>query len=630
MIKNLKNNKSPGIDSIPYELFKYNEIRKILFNMYSKCFMQGKIPSTWRRAIIAPIPKSGNRDQHVPLNYRGISLLSCVSKGFTNILNSRLSSYYETHNLLADEQNGFRPGRTCIDHIFSLTSLIRNRLVNKVDTFCCFIDFQKAFDFVDRELLLYKLLLDNVNGKFYQVIKCIYDSTLASIRINRNYTNWFNINFGVRQGDALSTTLFAIYINDLAKEINDLNCGIGINDSAVSCLFYADDIVLISDSAANLQKQIQCVYNWCNNWKMSINVEKTKVVHFRPKRKSMSTFDFKIGNSDIEIAKHYKYLGIMMDEFLNFETTVELLAGAANRALGSIISKFNNIRNVGYKTFKKLYHTNICPILDYSSGVWGFKKYKSCDKVQYRAIRYYLGVHNKAPLLSLQGDMGWAESNDRHIVEMFRLWNRFIKLEDGSITKKIFLWDKQNCNQNWSAEVKQILDKIGMSECFHECRIVDLKIVMSKLNEINLSRWKDEIQNKPKLRTYILFKDDLETAMYVKYCENRRRRSLIAQFRSGILQLNIELGRFRNISLENRLCEMCNHGVIENEMHFLCECPAYELNRQSMYNSISHKSPDFEQYTNENKFIHIMKYEWKHLGRYLHSAWDIRSTILYR
>jgi hypothetical protein len=164
MIKKLKRNKAPGIDNIPYEILMNDDVVKILFNLYSKCFSYGLTPSTWLQAIISPIPKGSDKDPFVPTNYRGISLLSCVCKGYTNILNNRLSSYFETLNILVDEQNGFRMKRACIDHIFSITAIIRNRLTCSKSTFSCFIDFKKAFDFVDRKLLLYRLLMYKVNG----------------------------------------------------------------------------------------------------------------------------------------------------------------------------------------------------------------------------------------------------------------------------------------------------------------------------------------------------------------------------------------------------------------------------------------------------------------------------------
>ena len=273
MIKRLKKNKSTGCDNIPYEALMNNDVIKILFNMYSKCFASGINPSEWQKAIISPIPKGGKKDPYIPTNYRAVSLLSCVCKGYTNIINNRLTSYYETFKLHANEQNGFRSGRACIDHIFSITTIIRNRLSSKLPTYACFIDFQKAFDYVDRELLLYRLLLDRVNGKIYKAIKAIYDKTISTIRLNGKFTEWFNINYGVRQGDSLSTTLFSAFINDLANEIKYLNLGIDIDNGKISSLFYADDIVLLANNEEELQTMLNTVKSWCNKWRMTINIK---------------------------------------------------------------------------------------------------------------------------------------------------------------------------------------------------------------------------------------------------------------------------------------------------------------------------------------------------------------------
>jgi hypothetical protein len=189
---------------------------------------------------------------------------------------------------------------------------------------------------------------------------------------------------------------------------------------------------------------------------MSINQEKTNIIHFRPKHSQTTGFTFKFEESPLHLVNQYKYLGIMLSEHLDYGTTAELLAGAANRALGTVINKFNHHRNTGYNIFTKLYFTNVCPILDYCSGVWGFKQIQSCDKVQLRANRYFLGVHNKTPLLSIFGDMGWMETRNRRQLEMLRLWNRLIKMENNRLTKRIFLWDKENATFGWSSELAQI------------------------------------------------------------------------------------------------------------------------------------------------------------------------------
>ena len=122
-----------------------------------------------------------------------------------------------------------------------------------------------------------------------------------------------------------------------------------------------------------------------------------------------------------------------------------------------------------------------------------------------------------------------------------------------------------------------------------------------------------------------------KTEEYVKYCMSRRKRSLMAQFRMGVLPLAIETGRFRGIALEDRICTLCSLNVIENEKHFLVECTMYSSLRNQVFSNIQS-----EMYCNsdlDGKFVYLMTYEWKLVADFLDSAWNllkIRQTILHR
>ena len=95
-----------------------------------------------------------------------------------------------------------------------------------------------------------------------------------------------------RQGDNLAPTLFTLYINDLIPVINELDVGVSICDSKVSILLYADDIVLLSDSPYGVQQQLNILKDWLKTWHMKANVDKTKIVQFRPRttRQSIAIF----------------------------------------------------------------------------------------------------------------------------------------------------------------------------------------------------------------------------------------------------------------------------------------------------------------------------------------------------
>ncbi len=99
------------------------------------------------------------------LNYRCISLLSCIYKVYSGIINARIVKYLEDLDWFVTEQGRFRKGRSCQDPTFSLTFIIRNRHAQHLPTFVAFVDMQQAFDLVDRDLLFLKLLINNIDGK---------------------------------------------------------------------------------------------------------------------------------------------------------------------------------------------------------------------------------------------------------------------------------------------------------------------------------------------------------------------------------------------------------------------------------------------------------------------------------
>ena len=318
VIQNVKMKKAVGFDSIPNEVIKNNrDVISILHMFFNHCFTLGIVPDIWNKAIISPIPKGADKNPYLPLSYRGISLLSCIFILHTGILNNRIVEFTDDFDIMSEEQNGFRKGRSCREHIFVLTSIIRNRMAVNQDTYACFIDLQKAFDWVDRDLLMWKLMHNNIGGKLYKAIKSLYARTLSCIRLNDTYTDWFHTKCGVRQGDTLSPTLFNLYINDFIDELNATELGIKIEGRNVGGLLYADDIVLLAENAEQLQRSLCLFQNWCNKWRLKVNLGKTKVIHFRKKGNKITDFQFKFHDHSIEKVQKCEYLGLYLVENLN-------------------------------------------------------------------------------------------------------------------------------------------------------------------------------------------------------------------------------------------------------------------------------------------------------------------------
>jgi hypothetical protein len=149
--------------------------------------------------------------------------LCICAKIYSGILNKHLLSFIEQTNKFVNEQNGFRPIHSCLDHVFSLTTIIKNNLSKKKDIFVAFIDFRKTFDLINTELLLTKVIQEGVTGKIYFVIKSMLASNKSCVKINELFSDYFEIENGVRQGDSISSTLFALFINDLIHEKTRIN-----------------------------------------------------------------------------------------------------------------------------------------------------------------------------------------------------------------------------------------------------------------------------------------------------------------------------------------------------------------------------------------------------------------------
>jgi hypothetical protein len=586
------------------------------------------VPQKWLQAIVYPIPKDRKNDARIPMNYRGISLLSTLSKVYTSLMNLRLQCFLEKGKILVDEQNGFRKKRSCQDHVFTLTSVVRNRKRQNLSTFSAFIDMRKAFDYVNRNLLLYKLLKTNVDGHMYNAIRALYQNTSACVQINEHFTGWFPTLSGVRQGDNLSPTLFSLFLNDLALELKQMNCGVKISGEDLCILMYADDIVVLSDSEENLQKLLHRVRLWCKRSQLVINEDKSKVIHFRKKVIPRSLYEFKVGNQSLNTVEKYKYLGVVLDEFLDFSKVSDSLAVGGSRALGSINAKFRILKNMGVETYTKLFENCVMPVLHYSAGVWGLQSLHSLQNVQNRAMRFYLGTHKFTPTLGMLGDLGWYPLELYRKIEAVRLWNRFINMSDDRITKKIFMWDVEECQRNWSAEIKKVLYDVQMSECFdnmNTCNIKDLSDVLMKNFEQD---WLEKVQDKVKLRSYKLFKTSFGTEKYLKINLDRSERSFTAQLRLGILPIKIETGRFTRTPVNERLCQLCNSNIVEDENHFLHHCTKYTLEREVLYTKAHMEFEGFQHLSDTEKTIFLFENQGRQIAKYIKRAYNIRFQTI--
>ena len=481
---------------------------------------------------------------------------------------------------------------------------------------------KKAFDGVDRDLMLFKLLRTGINGKLYRTIEDIYSDCKCRLNINGILSEEFVSLCGVRQGDVLSPTLFGIFINDIVEDLKHIDSGIVIDNEVINCLLYADDLALISDTEEHMQDLLNAVSAWSKKWRIKCNYAKCKVVHYRKPRMPRTNYNFQLCGESIDITEQYKYLGIMLHEFLDFQVVANVLANSAQRALGAVIHKYKKLNGLSYSTYTKLFHSCVATVMDYGSEIWGFKDFAKLNTVQQNAIRVYLGLHKFAPIDGFIGDMGWTQAQIRRQVSMIRFWNRLVNMNDSRLTKKVFLHDLALCNSNWSSEIKQVFVGIGETRCFENRCAYSTQAAWAQLHENFVRLWKNNITSKPKLRTYCTFKDQFSVEPYVDILQSRKYRAVCAKIRVGILPLEVETGRWRNIPPERRFCKMCTNNCVEDETPFVFFCDKYTEMRNIFFDQVTQLLPAVNLWNSSNvvKWQTIMCAEVIRITcKYLHS-----------
>ena len=602
-VSKAKCNKTPGLDGMVYDVFKNQASISLLTRLFNLCFSNRRVPDAWLQALIYPLPKSPTNDPRVPLNYRGISLLSAVSKLYTSTLNTRLSKFSEENDLIVDEQNGFRKDRSCLDHIFVLHNILRIRKQLNSHTFCAFIDFKKAFDLVNRDFLLHKLQQLGIDGNFYFSIKSLYTHTRSRVQVNDKMTEWFSVDQGVRQGDSLSPTLFSLYLNDLAIAIKTMNNGVNVGGKNISILLYADDIVLLAPTETNLQKMLDYVYTWCNKWGMSINPNKTQILHVRNHQRPRSSFIFTCGDATLSYTESYKYLGFTIHEFLINDENVSILTRSASRSAGRITSMFRKLKNMGIKTYESLYKSYVLPIMNYGSAVWGFADYAKPQTLQNRLSRFYLGVHRFAPVAATKIEMNWLDPRKLRWIEMLRYYNRLVKMDGDRLPRYIYDWDKSLNREAWASEIEYIAVELGFDSSLLGTEMFDLENAYKFFLTQSQSAWRREAEMKPKLRTYVKVHDFGDFQSLVQSPVTRAQRSLLTMLKIGILPLKIETDRYQGIKPENRICKICDLNLPEDELHFIFKCPALSDVRFTLISQLKFRNVNFLSEDSSNECV---------------------------
>lgn len=387
IVNGLKNKKS-SVDGINTKILKlsFEVIGNRYLEVINSCIESGSFPQNWKMTTVIPIEKISNTNKCE--EFRPVNMVATYEKLLETVVSTQMRNFVEENKILTPFQAGFRKKNSCESALQTVISRWKIALNEKKNVGVVFLDFRRAFETLDRHILLKKLNKYGFKGTVYgwfseyltsRTQQTKYNSQLSSVKVN---------NHGVPQGTVLGPDLFILYINDIVKSVN--KCELQL---------FADDTILFFESEnigtliQTINEELENLYKWLCNNSLSLNIKKTKCMIIKPKNNAIDTYNHNgiIINSDkIEQVKEFKYLGVILDENLTF-------ASHANYICKKISKKINFLCRIGNDlsswTRLLIYKTIVLPHFNYCSSILYMFSQGDLDtlqKKQNQALRYIL------------------------------------------------------------------------------------------------------------------------------------------------------------------------------------------------------------------------------------------------
>ena len=375
-IKRLDPKKAAGPDNIGNKIllmcpnFFSNHLTRI-YNFYIEI---GEYPTPLKIAKVIPIFKKCKHE--LSCNYRPISLLSVFNKLFERLICKQLVNFLEKHHILYDFQYGYRKIYSTTLALIELTDSVRRLVDSGNIVFSLFIDFTKAFDTVDHDILLNKLNFYGIRGHAHKFFTSYLSGRSQFLLANGVESTVQSITCGVPQGSVLGPILFLVYINDLHRCVD--NCEIRMFADDTSLTVHHKNPTELKIIATN---KIKCLLDWCTNNKVTINFDKTNFILFHAKNKSIPA-EFNqilVRGSTIKRVSSVKYLGVYIDEMFTWRDHISYIYKSLLKYYGI----FNQIKHtINRKIIRQFYFAFI-----YSKIKYGIEVFGTCSKEQLHRLQ---------------------------------------------------------------------------------------------------------------------------------------------------------------------------------------------------------------------------------------------------
>jgi Reverse transcriptase (RNA-dependent DNA polymerase) len=671
----MANHKAAGFDGLPSECLKYVQptapptgggtappqrpvylLADLCARLFNRIIATEDYPEDWCTTLVSAIYK-GKGSKLDPNNYRGIAVQCALAKCFAAVLERRISQHLEGQHLRSPFQSGFRQRLGTQNNLLVLKHLQARycfpefRGSNEV-CYVCFIDFVKAFDKVQRQLMWERARCLGFEGKLLAALQFMYRKVSMRVKLGGRMGAVFDSLMGVKQGDPLSPVLFGMLIEVLPEFLRfgnalshrhegwDMFAGCPDLDGMVLfCMLFADDLTLISTDRQSMQGLLSLLAEFCDTFSFEVNISKSEmlVLHAR-QGPNMQHEVFHFGTHPLRVVEEARYLGVMFHQHGTSACCAEALVAAGHRAKGALIQRLAQWPALSPELKLRLFDAIVRPILTYGSQVWGVDYLhlpagpptsrsaplvpdNPFEPVLIAYLRWVCGVGKSVPLWCLYQECS-ADYMQVHIVGcVLRFWNAVRRLPGHAsyhaMREDLRLMLKGN-RQCWTHKVCAFLYGLGLVagtykplfvhpyrtmfydqafKYFWEELVVDVGAVCGRLRDFWRQRVLQVVEglsprtcptdSYPRISTYVhwssLCPATLKRHRHLAVCRPNARVQSLLRFRLGAWhKLAVNAGRFGSSHQPRaeRVCMHCNTGGMEDELHVLFECPAYEEVRQ--------------------------------------------------
>ena len=528
-------------------------------------------PMKFTLSLLCAIPKKGNLS--LLTNFRGIHMQNLLSLVYDRIIASRLILWAKIH----PEQTAFQKGKSTLDQIFLLRTIIALIRQANMSLYIAFFDLEKAFDKVSRPLLLKALLRLGIGSGIFYAIKYMYATTKCVLKAGKKLSEVFSSYSGIKQGAPSSVVLFVIFMDEFVDIVRQ-KCVTENILGMLHILLHADDTAVISTNAQLFIKKCNALLDAFKDKRVSLNLKKSGYLIINPRKFSDRT-DVKLSSGWLFYKSSFMYLGAIFSDNGTIHHDINL---HTNEKVKSVYVKLANfMRNnpaAPITVKRKILTACLNASLLYGSETWGGSSLRKIETVYRMAIKITFGMNSRTPNEIVFLETGLTHLKAEIYKRQHKFWSKVLKkIEMDSLSSVALIFSQAlDKNTHYIRHYKNLHKDFGDADTCYNFYVKEFTDKMKR--DI---KQKAAAQEYGIVNDYVQLNSDLSSPSYYhKYILPEVLRQILTKYRSGSHYLKIVTGSFLRIPMEERLCK-CKE--IQTLQHVIFDCTLTQLIREDSF-----------------------------------------------